>query len=249
MSTNENHTPRKKRSDAGQPQLTHRDLLILPWIAHQYAVRTDQAQVLLSRYPGKPMKEDLISDAVLKDQVHRWSKKARWMGYKRFLAEGPGWLWLTKKGLQTCYLDKIYTSRPPAATRLYHMYAVNEVRLFLEDKGYVWVSERQIRSQLEHVEKGESSGPIPDGYLEHPNGKIAIEVELTPKKPQDLLEKLHSLAVATEQGPGYSYGRAYPAIWFYVPDEGMKRAVEAARAKLRGDFAERISVLVADLDY
>ncbi len=242
-------SPRARRSDAGHPQLTHCDLLILPWIAHQYAARVDQVQELLSRYPGKPMKDELISEAVLNDQVRRWSKLAKWMEYKRFLAEGPGWLWLTRSGLQTCDLDAVYTSKPPAATRLHHIYAVNEVRLLLEDKGYVWVSERQIRSQLEHVEEGESSGPIPDGYVEHPNGKIAIEVELTPKKPQDLFKKLLSLVLATERGPGYSYVKTYPAIWIYVPNESMKRAVEAARARLREDEPKRISVLEVDLDY
>jgi hypothetical protein len=59
--------PRKQRSDAGQPQLTQRDLLLLPWIAHQYAARIDQVQELLSRYPGKPMKDELISEAVTRD--------------------------------------------------------------------------------------------------------------------------------------------------------------------------------------
>jgi hypothetical protein len=61
MSTSEEPCKRKRkqRSDAGQPQLTQRDLLILPWIAHQYAARIDQVQELPSRHPGKPMKKVL----------------------------------------------------------------------------------------------------------------------------------------------------------------------------------------------
>jgi hypothetical protein len=240
------HTRRRKqRSDAGHPQLTSRDLLILPWIAHQYAARIDQVQELLSRYPGKPMKDELISEAVTRDQVTRW-RKAGWVDYKRFLAEGPGWVWLTRKGLQTIELDALYSSKAPAATRLYHIYAANEVRGIVEANGYdnTWISERFIRSQVEHVDAGERSGPIPDGYLAHSNGNIAIEVELTPKKVNDLYEKLRALVLATNEGSV----RRYPAIWIYVPDESMKRAVEAARAKLPERWQTYISVLDFDLD-
>src|SRR6266487_5838819 len=125
-------SPRARRSDAGHPQLTHCDLLILPWIAHQYAARVDQVQELLSRYPGKPMKDELISEAVLNDQVRRWSKLAKWMEYKRFLAEGPGWLWLTRSGLQTCDLVCGLLLEKKKATRLHHIYKINEVRLNIE---------------------------------------------------------------------------------------------------------------------
>jgi hypothetical protein len=73
--TGETHQrPRNIRSHAGQPQLTPRDLCVLPWIAHQYAARLDQVQELLSRSPGKPIKDALSSDAVTRDQVTRWRK-------------------------------------------------------------------------------------------------------------------------------------------------------------------------------
>jgi hypothetical protein len=153
-------------------------LTVNTWIAHQYAARFDQVQELLSLHPGKPMKDELISEAVTRDQVTRW-RKAGWVEYKRFLAEGPGWVWLTRKGLQTIGLDALYTSKAPAATRLHHIYAVNEVRLIVETDG----------------------------------GSV----------------------------------RRYPAIWFYVPDENMKRSVEAARAKLPESWQTYMSILEVDL--
>ena len=69
-------------------------------------------------------------------------------------------------------------------------------------------------------------------------------MELTPKKVNDLYEKLRALVLATDGGSV----KRYPAIWIYVPDESMKRAVEAARAKLPESWQTYISILDLDLD-
>lgn len=221
---------------------THRDLQILPWIAHQYAAQFCQVQQLLTRFPGAQLQDTLISEAVTKDQINRW-QKAGWCEYKRFLAEGRGWCWITKKGLQLLDLEDMYHAQPPAATRLQHLYAVNQVRLAL-GRQYPWASERQIRASLEY-KRGESSGPIPDAYILNEQEKIAIEVEISPKKPAELVRKLAALAtyIDYDQESG-NYRPVYPTIWFVVPDEKLQRAVEAAREHLEARAQQRIHTLV-----
>ena len=224
---------------------THRDLQILPWIAHQYATQFHQVQRLLTRFAEVELQSDLISEAVTKDQINRW-QRAGWCEYKRFLAEGRGWVWITKKGLQLLDLEDDYHAAPPAATRLQHLYAVNQVRLAMSHQ-YIWVSERQIRAALE-LKRGESSGPIPDAYiLTKESDKIAIEVEISPKKPSELIRKLAVLAgyVDYDQDAG-NYRKVYAKTWFIVPDAKLQRAVETARDHLQKDLQERIHVQLID---
>src|SRR5258708_27310510 len=99
--------PRKTRSDKDLVMATGRDLKVLPWIAHQYAAQFYQVQSLLTRFPGAPLQGDLISEAVVKDQIDRW-RRAGWVEYKRVLAEGRGWGWVTRKGLQLLGLEDTY---------------------------------------------------------------------------------------------------------------------------------------------
>src|ERR1700716_3546314 len=91
---------RKVRSDKGHIMATKRDLYIIKWIAEQYAARFDQLQKLLSRFPDKhkPFKSKLIAETTVKDQISRW-QRAGWIEYKRVLADGRGYAWVTKKGL------------------------------------------------------------------------------------------------------------------------------------------------------
>jgi hypothetical protein len=235
---------RKTRSDKGLVMATARDLKILAWIADQYAVQFYQVQALLSRFPGAPLQSDVISEAVVKDQISRW-QRAGWCEYKRFLAEGRGFAWMTRKGLQLLDLEN-YHAAPPAATRLSHLYAVNQVRLLL-DREYPWISEREIRSKLT-LKKGESPVPIPDGYILYKvTLRIAIEVEISQKKPAELQRKLQALVsyLPFDEAVG-NYRHFYSAVWFYVPDERIKRAVEAARDQLHQDWQKRITVAVKD---
>jgi hypothetical protein len=225
---------RKQRSDKGNIMATKRDLYIIKWIAEMYAARFDQIQKLLSRFPDKhkPFKAgNLIAETTVKDQIARW-QRAGWIEYKRFLADGRGFAWVTKKGLALVELDEIYAARAPAPTRLNHIYAVNQVRLWMDVQGFVWTSERRYRSQLERGKKGESTGPIPDAVVMSAKyGKIAIEVELSPKKPNELIDKLVNLVV-----------------WFYVPNENIKGLVESACGALEENEQRRISAGVqADL--
>jgi hypothetical protein len=44
---------RKERRDKGKKLIKPRDLVVLLWIAQQYAARLDHVQELLSRMPGR----------------------------------------------------------------------------------------------------------------------------------------------------------------------------------------------------
>jgi hypothetical protein len=240
---------RKVRSDKGHIMATKRDLYIIKWIAEQYAARFDQLQKLLSRFPDKhkPFKSKLIAETTVKDQISRW-QRAGWIEYKRVLADGRGYAWVTKKGLALVELDELYTAKAPAPTRLNHIYAVNQVRLWMDVEGYVWTSERRYRSQMEKGKKGETTGPIPDALVIHSKyGKVAIEVELTAKKPADLLDKLENLVRASGLDRStLHYTSTFPVVWFYVPTENLKSLIESAAEKLNENEQGRVSAGVQD---
>lgn len=233
------------RSDKGLVMATQRDLYCIRWIAEMYAARFDQVQRLLSRFPDKhkPFKDKLIGETTTKDMIARW-QRAGWIEYKRFLADGRGFAWVTRKGLALVELDEIFTARAPAPTRLAHIYATNQVRLWMDVQGFEWLSERHYKATLEMGKKGEVIGPIPDGIVFHEKyGKVAIEVEITSKKPSDLVNKLGSL-VAANALDSYKVVQMFPLIWFYVPTQAMKELVETACADLVEDDQKRVGARV-----
>lgn len=242
---------KKVRSDKGQIMATVRDLFCIKWIAEMYAARFDQIQRLLSRFPDKrkPFKGELIAETTTKDMIARW-QKAGWIEYKRVLADSRGYAWVTKKGLALVGLDEIYTAKAPALTLLAHIYAVGQLRLWMDTQGFEWTSERRYRAGLTKGKKGESTGPLPDALVTHEKyGKIALEVELSPKKPRDVASKLHQLMAATRtDDTTYKTVYSFPVVWFYVPNESMKKLIETARSDLIDQDQKRISVgLQADL--
>jgi hypothetical protein len=238
---------RKPRSDKGLIMATSRDLYCVAWIAEQNAARGDQVQRLLSRFPEKekPFKDGkLIAETTLYDQLARW-RKAGWVEYERVLADEPGYCWVTKKGLALVGLDDLYTAKAPATTRLSHIYAVNQLRLFLDQK-YSWKSERRYRAEeLAKVKgkKGRTSGPIPDGLITTKNGWVAIEAEISIKKAADLEAKMVRLVRHFASG-AQGFESVFSAIWFYVASEKIKTAVEDAREALMEKEQGRVSVLV-----
>jgi len=244
---------RKNRIDKGSIYATPRDLYCVIWIAEQYVARFDQIQRLLSRFPDpdRPFQSGkLIAETTTRDQISRW-KRAGWVEYDRFLAADRGYAWVTRRGLQLVELDDIYTARPPAATRLAHLYAINQVRLWMDVQidGLIWTSERRYRAVNLEKKKGkkdESSGPIPDAMIRATKiSKTAIEVETSVKKPDVLLAKLEALtrAIAFDDEIG-NYAQQFPHIWFYVPSDQIKRAIERACEDLRADEQDRVSVVV-----
>jgi hypothetical protein len=236
---------KKPRSDKGRIMATSRDLATISWLAHQYAARLDQIQVMLSRFPdpANPFKAgDMIAMSTTKDQVDRW-RAAGWCGYDRLLAKGPGYAWALKKGLELIELSDTYKQRKPAATRLNHIYAVNQVRFWIEarTKGpkLEWQSERSYRAEVKE-------GPYPDAVLSTSQGaKIAVEVELHIKKPHEIYKKLYALVDAGyEDEETFGTKPEFNLIWFYVPDQASKEAIEIEMAKLTQSDQKRISIAV-----
>lgn len=246
--SDESKKQRKTRSDKGEVRVTERDLACIEWIAEQYAARGDQIQRLLSRYPDPqhPFKDEWASESTTREQINRWVR-AGWVVYKRVLAKGPGWAYVTRAGLQLVDLDEIYTAKRPSPKRLNHIYAVNQVRLWMdEEQEYHWKSERRIRADL-HLKRGESSGPIVDGLIWPDGRRTAVEVQISELKPAEWVKKLRELVRAYQEvESGLGYEDSFPKIWFYVPTEEMKKAFENARLKLDKDEQERVSALVED---
>jgi hypothetical protein len=231
---------RKTRSDKGSIQATVRDLHVLEWISHQYVARLDHVQQLLSREPGAPMTGKQLAMTTVRDQLDRW-RRAGWVEYKRVLADEPGWVWVTRKGLQLVGLDERYSAREPAATRLHHLYSINSVRLIFESRKYSWTSERWVKS--ESKEKEREGRAIPDGVLHKDGRRIAIEVELTLKKPQELWLKVLRLADTKEWA---SLERAYHSIWFYVASKQIQAALQEQIGRLPAADQQRFAVSVVD---
>ena len=250
MSGEEITKKKKPRMDKGNVQATKRDLHCVEWIAEQYGARFDQVQKLMGRFPNaeKPFKKDGVpGESTVKDTLGRW-RRAGWIEYKRVLADGRGFAWVTKRGLELVGLDEIYTAKMPAATRLTHIYAVNKIRFMMDGKeGVEWESERRYRSKLE-MKKGKTLGAIPDGIIRGGGyGTIAIEVEISPKKPAELFEKVVRLVRDYELNLKGDYIPRYSSVWFYVPSPAMKTAVDAAISKLKPDEQERVATGVLSL--
>ncbi|SRR6266571_705045 len=241
-------TSRRKRSDAGKVQLTERDLRVMTWIADQYAARTDQVRELLS--PA----DSLISETRLRQILARWSAGG-WIASRRWLADEPLWIWITSAGLRLLGLDELYSPMVPAATRLHHIYAVNEVRAYIErrtspEKPRSWRSERTLRAGLDSSKKGRKIGPLPDGEVLYSGHRVAIEVELSTKKREDLVSKLARLCY--KDGDGYNQqGRRQPyynAIWMFVPTLALQARIEEAKKKLNEDAAARVMTYIIEVE-
>jgi hypothetical protein len=187
-----------------------------------------------------------MGETTVKDQISRW-KRAGWIEYRRVLAGSPGWAWVTKKGLQLVDLDEIYTAREPASTRLNHLYAVAEVRLHSDEK-YTWKSERRYRSEeIAKIKgkKGKTTGAIPDGIITTQKGDhIAIEAEISVKKPEEIAAKLVRLVRQSVLTGGYQHESAYSMIWFYVSSERIQRVVEAGIEVLLDEEKQRVGIVL-----
>jgi len=80
---------------------------------------------------------------------------------------------------------------------LEHLHAINEIRLASLNQegtaGWQWISERQLLQEVTH-EKGYPLLHRPDAEIQKTGGSIiAIEVELSLKKPFELAENLMEL--------------------------------------------------------
>jgi hypothetical protein len=167
----------------------------------------------------------------------------------------------------------VYTARPPAAVRYHHLWAISEVRLhwFNSDEDEElepgeWVSERWLRAELSGLRRRKNMinadeeaykpapvklvepGGLPDALYVGDDWCDVVEVELTPKKPEELRAKLERLCLAQYERRFSSTGRFefFDEIHFCVPSQEMYDLVERAVAKVRPGLGckERVHIIL-----
>lgn len=229
--------PRKIRSDAGNIILTERDIEALRWIIQQFAARFDQVQALLTElgevYPQKG--EPFLSYPTVMGRIQKWVA-AGYVEYERILAEGPGWVFVTRKGIKVVGLQDDYPARKPDWCRLKHIFAVNQVRLFTHQDH--WKDERAIKMNREPG----SSKAIPDAEMWFPgddeDDPIAVEVQLSHLTPERFQAKLEKLVHIFD---------GYRRVHFYVPNQKIANAAMRAREKLTYSDQGKIEIFVVPL--
>ncbi|MBM7784897.1 hypothetical protein [Tenggerimyces flavus] len=253
---------RAPRSDAGQVRLSVRDVAALLLIGEMYGLQSDHLEQVLR-----------TSSSAVRQVTMRW-RKAGLVETGR-LGVGPGWCWLTKRGIDWCGLG--YTARRPTLSRLGHIRAGVAVRLALEAwpvyrrAGGAWRSERRLRAlhgagpgggagtggvgRYGHVpdaeilwqgntDRPEADGPeVADGHLA---GQIwAVEVELTPKagtRTSGVMAQLLGRTGDYGEPPNRLGGTPRYARVLYVVSAAARATVEAARASLPAQAADRIEI-------
>jgi hypothetical protein len=207
-------------------QLTPRDLICLTWIAMQYAIRLDQLQRLLFRLTPEQDRHKLKPgvDRLSLDRTYEIIAKWQALGLieKQIILHGDRlWIWASHEGLRVCQLP-FTSSGKPASVRLPHLFYINQVRLYIEDKrpGDLWTSERQIRRDAGAPTKGEDLPHLPDAILTATTGKVtALEIERSSKTEDELLADLRELAVT------------YKSIWYFTTT-ATKRQLEVVLAEM-----------------
>lgn len=241
---------RARRCDAGKTRLTQRDIFALTWIAHQYAIRLDHLQRLLGRYAGYGARHaNWVSENAARSVVHRWKQ----MGYVHIAGirdKEPFWIWTSKKGLKKLGLPYTYTDLEASGLDAFiHLYAINAIRLDLEadTPDLHWISERTLRREQVRI-KEKAYLHRPDGVAVFADGfMIALEAELSTKKPWELGEHLlellrgeeylrSKLDLGTQMAQTLTRWQQspYEEIWYYAP-KTIRKLVRRVRARLVAD--------------
>lgn len=234
--------PRKERRDKGKKLIKARDLVLLLWIAQQYAARLDHVQKLLSKMPGRGGKQasslGLTHSAVLQ-VVDRWVTLGL-VEYKRIYDGEPGWVHVTPYGLKMLHLP--FARHAPAESTLPHLHHINRVRLEVERRhpDYEWVSERMLRAAQLRREEGSLVPHLPDAQVRAPK-VIAVEVERSPKSPKELDDILTELLITGTPTSDAEYPLTYTTVWYFVT-EHTRRVVEEARDRLPVELQARVKV-------
>lgn len=234
---------RKTRYDKGSIKSNDRDIYLLSWTAEMYATPFLYVVDLAREMPGPGANPEGISVSAVRQMVSRW-RRAGWVGYRQFLADELPYIWMTRAGLAAFGFSH-YKAAPPAISRLRHIYAVNAVRMDIEEDGDEWISERAIRAGLYPLPLAEEeTRHIPDGIVRTDTGDQVIEVELVQKKPAEIYKKMHALIHAWDK---QAFAYAYSRIRYFTPDMGIKRALESARASHAEHYRERAELVEIEL--
>lgn len=234
--------PKKRRSDAGIPQLTPRDLDVFAWLADMKAISEPDLGVLLGRLAGS---DEPVSESAVRRMVVRWRKgdprNGPWAEARKVMHKEPRIVFLELAG---ALLVGETQWRGAALSTALHAADVSRVRLWLENPERVgpeldqltglqvasWQSERRWRQELAARSPGGRMPPdvhAPDGVLTTPGGKrVAVEVERTPKDGRRLDKIMDALMV-----PG-----GYAGVLYVVRGKAVENGVVAAieRARSRG---------------
>ena len=240
---------RATRRDKGKPRLSERDLIILRWIMHMYAVRFDQLQVLLARHSPKRTQlkdSEQVSGSTVRTHLDRWETLGL-VEFKKIYApiDDPLWCWISPYGLRYLAHEEdengkaiIYSYFLPKPNRdLTHIYLVNQARLYIEDQypDYSWRTERQLLKQQAARPKAIKQKHITDGLIVRQDGReIALEVERWDKAESRLEAILRELA------------QTYHRTWYFV-SKPARKAVKKARAKLSEVERKRIQVFKSEV--
>ncbi|HLV98231.1 MAG TPA: hypothetical protein VKT82_06085 [Ktedonobacterales bacterium] len=207
---------RRERQDKGRMRWTERDFAALRWIGEQYAVRLDHLQRVLGRQAGEGTQEPgILGIETTRKLVQRW-RGAGLVEHAVLERLQPGWVWLTRRGLEQLELE--YQGWEPRMQGLRHLYALNHARLWVEthQAGAIWRGERQLRHEGGYVRRTSKAEHRPDAEVEIGAQRVAIEVELSDKVPARLAAILYELA------------RSYAGIWYFCSPKTqalMQRAI------------------------
>jgi hypothetical protein len=188
----------------------------------QYAIRLDQLQRLLFRHTPEADRYKLKPGADRLSLDRTYEMIARWLswGYIEkggILHHDKLWIWVSRAGRRACHLP-FSTSGKPAPGRVPHLFYINQVRLYIEEKrpDDLWTSERQIRRTAGAPTKGEDLPHLPDATLTNmSNGKVtALEIERSSKAEDELIHDLRELAAS------------YKSVWYFASSV-TNRQVEA----------------------
>ncbi len=241
-----NGRQRQVRRDAGQMRYTERDMWALTWIGDQYGIRFDQLQWLLGQRAGGPMRSGAeLGHATVRDMIERW-QRAGLVEHRKFLVGQPGWVWLTRRGLEQ--MDLPYRVWEPQASGLSHVYWCSQMRLVLERRwaarGHraVWQSERRLRYEEEQQRREARAGGttyttshLPDAVVEVDDKTIAVEVELTAKTGARVRDIMRRVV--------WRYGRA----WYFVAPAAAT-VVQQAWSQLESSMQREVGLYTLEVE-
>lgn len=236
MVEREGQAKRGTRIDVGRTYLMPRDVAVLRWTAEQYAANVDHLVWLLGQDSTRPaeMRRPGRVKVVTVERVirERWLK-AGWVEVRKVLHGKPAWVWLSSDGLKELGLDKEFPYHEPSPAKLEHYSWVNVARLYVESRfrqrsqAMRWRSERQVVPRLARLRQGHYPDAevivAPDANVAGTRAaRIAVEVELTRKKPDDIRAIIEGLALRPLKAGGYD------SIYYFVSGEaqpGVEREI------------------------
>jgi hypothetical protein len=235
----EEHQQGKRRRDAGNLQVTERDVASLTWIAEQFCISFDQLRRLLGRQPKAATKEmNVLSAPATRDIILRWLQLGLIEEPRKLFSGYPPHLWLSRRGLTR--LDLPYPYYEPKPTRIPHLYATNAIRLHLESYGLqsLWYAHRRLIRETE-------LRPQPDAEF-RTGGIPIIAIEVIERHHhfestlQDAIHELTTLALRQQDNRD-----RYTHLWYFLHAETIP-IFRRALSKLDQQVQERVRLYGLD---